>query len=199
MFLSLYQRYPTSRPSEYWTVVPLPGNWAVVDAGTWDRSCGNVTGRWPPGSVWPNSTLASAVPLPCPGDPASRTDATWFSHGIAIGAPALTTTTVCGLAAATASMSSSCADGRLRFGRSVASDSVSSETTTTAVCAVLAALTAAVMPGASADGVSQSSWDESPLIERVYLVPAVRFTATEYVFTGGVLGLSSMCVPFRLR
>ena len=61
----------------------------------------------------------------------------------------------------------------------MASDSVSSETTTTAVEAVLAAATAALMPGASADGVPQSSCDESPVIESVYVVPAVRFTATE--------------------
>ena len=70
-----------------------------------------------------------------------------MSHGIAIGAPASTTTTVCGLAAATAEISSSCAEGRLRLSRSVASDSVSSETTTTAVEADLAAATAAVDAG----------------------------------------------------
>src|SRR5205814_1840230 len=73
------------------------------------------------------------------------------SHGIATGAPASMTTTVCGLAAATAEMSSSCADGRLRFGRSAASVSVSSDTTTTAVDAALAAATAWLIPGASAD------------------------------------------------
>ena len=97
-----------------------------------------------------------------PGYQASTTLATWFSHGMTTGAPALITTTVCGLAAATAAISSSCADGRFRLSRSVASDSVSSETTTTAVLAALAALTAAAMPGASADGVPQVSASESP-------------------------------------
>src|SRR5712691_10532994 len=150
-------------PSEYCTVEPFPGNWAVVEAGTWLKDEGNVTGRCPPGSVWPNSTLASDVPLVWPGYQASTTPATPESHGIATGAPASMTTTVCGLAAATAEISSSCADGRFSDSRSVASDCVSSETTTTATDADLAALAAAVMPGARADGVPQSSCDEAPL------------------------------------
>src|SRR5580704_6086368 len=166
-------------PSEYCTVEPFPGNWAVVAAGTWLSEAGNVTGRCPPGSVWPNSTLASEVPLVWPGYQASTTPATADSHGIATGAPASMTTTVCGLAAATAEMSSSCADGRLSDRRSVASDSVSSETTTTATDADLAAAAAALMPGASADGVPHSSCDESPLIASVYVWPLVRLTATE--------------------
>src|SRR5215471_14034954 len=146
-----------SMPSEYCTVEPLPGNWAVVEAGTWLRLAGNVTGRWPPGSVWPNRTLASDVPLVWPGYQASSTPAAWDSQGIATGAPALITTTVWGLAAATAWMSSSCADGRLSDSRSVASDSVSSETTTTAADAFWAALTAALMVGVSAEGVPHSN------------------------------------------
>src|SRR5579863_3408658 len=172
-------------PSEYCTVEPFPGNWAVVLAGTWLRLAGKVTGRCPPGSVWPNRTLASDVPLVWPGYQASRTPATWDSQGIATGAPALITTTVCGFTAATASISSSCADGRLSDGRSVASDSVSSETTTTAVDADWAALTAAAIPGAREDGVPHSSCEEAPLMASVYVVPAVSRTATEYVCTGG--------------
>src|SRR5690349_7558787 len=97
-------------PSEYWTWPSTPGNCAVVAAGTWDRSRGNVTGRWPDGSVLPYSTLASAAPLLSPGYQASTTAATWPSQGIVTGAPAFTTTTVRGLAAATAAISSSCAD-----------------------------------------------------------------------------------------
>jgi hypothetical protein len=99
-------------PSEYSTFPPTPGNWTGVEAGAWDRLCGNVTGRCPDGSVAPYSTLARAVPLLSPGYQASTTAATWPSHGITTGAPASMTTTVCGLAAATAEMSSSCADGR---------------------------------------------------------------------------------------
>src|SRR5258708_5467420 len=166
-------------PSEYCTWLPFPGNWAVLLVGIWLRVAGNVTGRCPPGSAWPNSTLASDVPLVWPGYQASITPATWDSHGIATGAPALITTTVFGFAAATASMSSSCADGRFSDGRSAASDSVSSETTTTAVDADLAAVTAALMPGASADGVPHSSCDDWPLIDSVYCCAAVRLTATE--------------------
>src|SRR6202035_4884181 len=186
-------------PSEYCTVEPFPGNWAVVEAGTWLSDDGNVTGRCPPGSVWPNSTLASDVPLVCPGYQASTTPATWDSQGIATGAPASITTTVCGFAAATASISSSCADGRLSDGRSVASDSVSSEPTTTAVDADCASLTAALMSGASADGVPQSSCDDWPLIDSVYCCPAVSWTAAENVLTGGVPGSSMRCCPFSDR
>src|SRR6266851_7390502 len=182
-------------PSEYCTWLPFPGNCAVVLAGTWLRLAGKVTGRCPPGSVWPNSTLASDVPLVWPGYQASITPATCESHGIATGAPALITTTVCGLAAATAEISSSWADGRFSDGRSVASDSVSSDTTTTATDADLAAATAALRPGASADGVPHSSCDESPLIDSVYCWPAVKSTATEYVCTGGVDGSSMIFVP----
>src|SRR5579862_1529274 len=149
-------------PSEYCTWPPVPGNWLAVDAGTCDRPAGKVTGRWPPGSVPPNSTEASAVPLLSPGYQASTTEETWLSHGMATGAPASTTTTVCGLAAATAEISSFCADGRLRLARSAASDSVSSDTTTTAVLADLAAATAWAIPGASSDGVAQLRLAEGP-------------------------------------
>src|SRR5215472_12522566 len=129
-------------PSEYCTWLPFPGNWAVAAAGTWLRLVGNVTGRCPPGSVCPNRTLASDVPLVWPGYQASMTAAACDSHGIATGAPESITTTVRGFAAATAAMSSSCADGRLRDGRSAASVWVSSETMTTAVDADAAALAA---------------------------------------------------------
>src|SRR5579859_261324 len=118
---------------------------------------------------------------------------------MATGAPALTTTIVCGFAAATAWTSSSCADGRLRDGRSAASDSVSSDTTTTAVVADLAALTAALMPGASADGVPHSNCEDWPLMDSAYCCPAVSWTAAEYVCAGGVLGSSMMCSPFSDR
>src|ERR1700685_589310 len=79
-------------PSEYCTSPSTPGNWAGVDAGTWDRSAGKVTGRWPDGSTAPKRTAASAVPLLSPGYQASTTEATWLSQGMATGAPASTTT-----------------------------------------------------------------------------------------------------------
>ena len=149
----------------------------------------------------PNSTSASDVPLVCPGYQASTTDATWLSHGIAIGAPASATTTVCGLAAATAEISSFWAEGRSRLSRSVASDSVSSETTTTAVEADLAAATAASMPGFRAEGVPQLRLLDCPppLVASVYRWPATRSTATENVLCGGVPGSSISCCPFRDR
>src|ERR1700746_679724 len=165
-------------PSEYWTWPLAPGNWAGVDAGTCERLVGKVTGRWPLGLVWPNSTEASAVPLLSPGDQASSTEETWLSQGMATGAPASTTTTVCGLAAATAETSSFCADGRDRLARSAASDSVSSDTTTTAVLAALAAATAWLISGARSDGVAQLRLADGPppLIVRVYCWPWTRVT-----------------------
>src|SRR6202050_4827362 len=144
-------------PSEYSTCPFWPGNWLGLDAGTCDSPTGKVTGRWPPGSTRPNRTAASAAPLLSPGYQASTTEATWLIHGITTAAPASITTTVRGLAAATAEISSFCADGRFRLARSAASDSVSSETTTTAVRAALAAATARAMPGARSDGVAQLS------------------------------------------
>src|SRR5580692_10772967 len=121
-------------PSEYSTCPSSPGNWLGLDAGTCDSPTGNVIGRWPPGSTRPNRTLASAVPLLSPGYHASTTEATWLIHGMTTGAPASIPTTVRGFAA---------------------SDSVSSETTTTAVLAALAAATARAMPGARSDGIAQ--------------------------------------------
>src|SRR5581483_8904339 len=121
-----------------------------------------VTGRWPLGSALPNRTLASAVPLLSPGYQASTTEATWLIQGMTTGAPASITTTVCGFAAATAEISSFCAEGRFRLGRSAASVSVSSDTTTTAVLAALAAATACAIPGARSDGVAQLRLADSP-------------------------------------
>src|ERR1700689_255352 len=152
-------------PSEYCTWPSVPGNWLRLDAGTSARSVGKVTGRCPLGSTWPNSTAASAVPLLSPGYHASTTEATWLSQGMTTGAPASMTTTVCGLAAATAEISSFCADGRFRLARSAASDSVSSDTTTTAVLAAFPAVTAAAMPGASSDGVAQLRLADGPAPE----------------------------------
>ena len=166
----------------------------MVEAGTWLSEAGKVTGRCPPGSVWPNSTLASAVPLVWPGYQASTTPATAGSHGIATGAPALMTTTVCGFAAATAEISSSWADGRFSDSRSVASDSVASDTTTTATDADLAADTAAAMPGASDDGVPHSSCEESPLIDSLYVWPAQLHRDRVRVYRG-VDGSSMICLP----
>src|ERR1700677_861914 len=152
-------------PSEYSTCPFWPGNWLGLDAGTCDSPTGKVTGRWPPGSTPPDRTAASAAPLLAPGYQASTTEATWLIHGITTAAPASITTTVRGLAAATAEISSFCADGRFRLARSAASDSVSSDTTTTAVEADFAAATACAMPGARSDGVAQLSPADGPLPE----------------------------------
>src|ERR1700728_1579626 len=151
-------------PSEYCTSPPVPGNSLGVEAGTCDRSVGKVTGRWPLGSVWPNSTDARAVPLLSPGYQASTTEETWLIHGIVTGAPASTTTTVCGLAAATAEISSFCAVGRVRL--SAAASSCSSDWPTPDVCSGLAAATPCAIPGARSDGLPQLSAADGPLPER---------------------------------
>ncbi len=74
-------------------------------AGTWESEVGNVTVKWPDGSVSPNRTLAIAVPSSCPGYPASSTPFTDASHGIVTADPVLSTTIVFGFAAATAEIS----------------------------------------------------------------------------------------------
>ena len=55
------------------------------------------------------------------------------------------------------------------------------------------------MYGAMSEGLAHVSASESPEIDSVYCWPWVRCTATEYVCTGGVLGLSISCVPFSDR
>ena len=52
-----------TRPGLVNGVAPVCG----VLAGTCERLCGNVTGRWPLGSTLPNSTFARAVPFVSPG------------------------------------------------------------------------------------------------------------------------------------
>ena len=68
---------------------------------------GKVVGSLPDGFSSPRSSAASARPNSWPGYQAWSTAGTRSSHGIATGLPALSTTIVRGLAAATASTSSS--------------------------------------------------------------------------------------------
>ena len=65
---------------------------------------GKVTGSFPPGTAAPTSRSAVASPPSWPGYHMSRIDRTSFTQGISTGYPLLSTTTVRGLAAATASM-----------------------------------------------------------------------------------------------
>src|ERR1700761_2977982 len=125
-------------PSEYCTVPFWPGHCAAVLAGTWASDAGNVTGRCPDGSAAPNSRDAIAVPSCCPGYQASSTPATEDSHGMVTADPVFSTTTVCGLAAATAATRLFCAPDRSIEDRSLPSDS-SLETNTTATDAAAAA------------------------------------------------------------
>src|SRR5579862_3256455 len=110
-------------PSEYCTVPPVPGHCAVVLAGTCDSDAGKVTVRCPDGSVPPNSTLAIAVPSSWPGYQASSTPLTDDSHGIVTADPVFSTTTVFGLAAATAVIRLSWVLPRSMLVRSEPSDS----------------------------------------------------------------------------
>src|SRR5260370_18645989 len=76
------------------------------ELGKWVASAGKVTGSLPPGSALPSSTSAVAWPPCWPGYHISRIDLTADAHGISTGSPVLSTTTVFGLAAATAWMRS---------------------------------------------------------------------------------------------
>ncbi len=84
---------------------PTVGITSVTGASA--NRAGQVVGSRPPGSACPRSTSASAAPPSCPGNQVSSTAATSSRHGSSTGDPALTTTTVFGLAAATARTRSS--------------------------------------------------------------------------------------------
>src|SRR2546421_10191699 len=94
-------------PSEYVAVPLTPGYCAAVFAGTSESFFGNVIGSFPDGLKTPKSTSATALPSSSPGYHAWSTAGTWLSHGMRIGPPVLDTTTVFGLAAATADTSAS--------------------------------------------------------------------------------------------
>ena len=126
-----------------------PGYCAGVLAGVSARLLGNVMGSRPPGSTSPNKVAAIALPSSSPGYQASSTPATWSSHGMSTGAPVLSTTTVRGLAAATADTSASWNPGSARVARSIPSASMS-PTNTTATSEALAAATACAIAGSSA-------------------------------------------------
>src|SRR5690242_10474840 len=122
MFWLSYHLYPTFRPSLYETcrMPPLttPGYWAAVDVGVSASERGNVIGSLPVKFTSPYSSRASAVPCCWPGYHASTTAFTSPSHGIVTALPDSRTTTVFGLAAATAAMSASPLPSRDKLGRS---------------------------------------------------------------------------------
>ena len=101
-------------------------------------------GSRPVGSDSPTKMSASASAPSSPGYHGTSTAPARSAHGISIGEPALTTTTVRGLAATTASTSSRCRPGSDRSCRSCPSDSHCplDPTTTTATSAAAAASTA---------------------------------------------------------
>lgn len=76
-----------------------------MPAGTAFSVAGNVIGSLPAGSTLPNTTSLIAPPSSSPGYQASTTPLTWLIQGMSTGPPVSSTTTVFGLAAATASMS----------------------------------------------------------------------------------------------
>ena len=107
-----------------------PATAAAVCAGTCESEVGKVTGRWPEGLASPNSSEAMALPSSCPGYQASSTPLTEPSHGMVTAEPVLSTTTVLGLAAATAEIRRSSALDRSMPPRSLPSDSKSLTKTT---------------------------------------------------------------------
>src|SRR3954466_2470702 len=79
-----------------------PGYWAWVFVGRSACDFGNVCGSLADGFTSPNRSAAIALPSSWPGNQACSTLFTWPSHGISIGPPVVSTTTVFGFAAATA-------------------------------------------------------------------------------------------------
>ncbi len=75
--------------------------------GSCSALAGKLIGRRPDGSTSPNSTLAIASPPLAPGYQASSSAPTLPAQGMSTGLPVSNTTMVCGLAAATASISAS--------------------------------------------------------------------------------------------
>jgi hypothetical protein len=153
----------------------MPGHWAVELTADCAWLVGKVTGSRPEGSTSPKSRAAMAVPSSSPGYHASTTPATSPSQGMSTGPPVLSTTTVRGLAAATALISAFSSPGSARDGRSKASE-LKSPANTTATEALPAAAAAALIwsltychprvsvPGASDDspeGVKLSNGSQS--------------------------------------
>src|SRR5919205_1675850 len=131
-------------PSEYVATPFTPGYCAVVLAGTSAAARGNVTGSRADGLKSPNRMPATALPSSSPGYHASTIAGTRDTHGMSTGPPVLSTTTVRGLAAATAEMSASWLPDRARLVRSVPSASLSPTITTATVAAFAAAAAADV-------------------------------------------------------
>ena len=77
-----------------------PSTGRPCGTGTSSSRAGRVHGRRPLGSIAPESTAASDRPASCPGSHHQSTAGTSSSHGSSTGAPAFTTTTVRGFAAA---------------------------------------------------------------------------------------------------
>src|SRR3954453_14501376 len=108
-------------PSEYLecgpTESPLcvtPGYWSLLPAvGRSFSEGGDVRVRLAAGVTSPNRPAAIALPSSWPGYHASKSDLTFGSHGMVTGPPVLSTTTVFGLASATAAMSASWSTGWL--------------------------------------------------------------------------------------
>ena len=92
---------------------------------SWGRSASDlakVMGSLAEGLTVPKSRLAMAWPPPMPGYQASITPLTLSSHGMETGLPVTRTTTVRGLAFATAAMRASWLSGRASVGASPPSD-----------------------------------------------------------------------------
>src|SRR2546429_5844208 len=85
----------------------MPGYCSGLLAGTSSSLRGNVNGSLPEGLTSPKRTAATALPSSWPGYQASTIAGTCSAHGIRTAEPVFNTTTVRGLAVATAVTSSS--------------------------------------------------------------------------------------------
>src|SRR5438067_1607872 len=93
----------------------------TVGCGRSASLLGNVTGSLALGLTSPKRMLATASEPALPANQASRIALTWPTQGMVTGPPDSTTTTVCGLAAATLAMRLSWWSGRARLSRSMPS------------------------------------------------------------------------------
>src|SRR6185312_16357194 len=144
--------------SSPYTTFPRSPGYVRCD-GASSACTGNVVGRRPPGSRSPNSTSVMASPPSWPGYHACNTAGTSSAQGMAVGEPALTTTTVSGLAATTRRMRSSWSPGRCMLTRSLpsASHSPLDPATTMTRSALAASATARSMRSGSPGGLQPTT------------------------------------------
>src|SRR4051794_11549599 len=165
-----------------------PGKRIGLVSGPWASVAGNVAGRRPDGLTSPNSSAAIASPFCWPGYQASKIPATLLRQGVSVGPPVSSTTTVFGLAAATAWISASWSPGSASVGRSAPSVRMSLTNTAATSAPRAASIACCHCAGSGADqpsfrltGNSPANPDLATYSTRIGTArPAGRSTATMF-------------------